>query len=628
MSKKDYLKPSGKTFLLGDEAIVRGALEAGVGFASGYPGCPSAEIGDAFYEIAKQAGIYNEYSTNEKVAVESAIGASLAGVRSIVSFKHFGMNVASDSMLPSAYIEPSAGMVIVTADDPQCTSSTQSEQDTRYYARMANLPMLEPSDPAEAKLLTKEAFRISEKFKIPVILRITTRIAHASALIDLEKINKPETGKAGFVRDYVKYNTLPPKIIDIHRSLVEKLAKMQAEFEKSDLNKVINNKKAALGIITSGVSFLYLQDVLEDLGLDLPVLKLATTYPLPENLIKQFVKDKDIVLVIEELEPIIEHEVERLAKEANCKLKVHGKDILPRWGELKSEVIEQAVAKLANKKSTVNFQEHSKKVDQIKPLRRFPVMCPGCPHRATFFGVKNVVGEAVYGGDIGCYMLGFFPPYEMQDFMYDMGANLGIAHGINKAEEFFGSRTAKSRRTVSFVGDGTFFHAAIPGLINAVYNKSNSLIVVLDNRIVAMTGHQPNPGMGQNGMGEKTDMISIAEIAKAVGVKNIKEVDPFNRQAFEQAVKEWKDGNELAVIVAKRECILLRWREFRKKGIKIKPFVIDQTKCQDCGDCLDKYACPAISVVDGQHVIDEDLCNSCGMCAKICPNGAISVKKN
>ena len=255
-------------------------------------------------------------------------------------------------------------------------------------------------------------------------------------------------------------------------------------------------------------------------------------------------------------------------------------------------------------------------------------MCPGCPHRASFYSVKQAVDNAIFGGDIGCYMLGFFPPYQMQDFMYDMGANISIIHGMNKVQEFFGSSNFKKKKTISFIGDGTFFHAGIPGLINAVYNKSKSLIIVMDNRITAMTGHQLNPGTGKTGMQEKATEVSIAEIAKAIGVKNVKEVDSYNIQEFTKTVKEFLGKDQLSVIIARRDCILLKWREWRKKGIKVKPFEIDNTKCKKCGACLEKLACPAISKQRGKYIIDEDLCNSCGVCLKVCPNGAISVRKD
>lgn len=613
MDKKTFLKNQGKILLLGNDAVVRGALEAGVSFASTFPGTPSSEIGDTFSEIAKDAGLYFEYSTNEKVALEAAIGASLSGLRSIVSFKHFGLNVASDSFMPSAYIEPEAGFVVVVADDPQCWSSVQSEQDSRYYARMSNIPMLEPATPQEAKDFTKEAFLISEKFGTPILIRLTTRVDHTSSPVKLEKIKKPKT-KGEFKKDFKKYFTFAPRMIQIHKALLEKLKKIENYFEGSKLNYIENNKKSEFGIITSGVSFCYIKDVLDKLNIKIPVLKIGTTYPLPEKLINQFIKNKKTILIVEELEPILENEIRKLAKDTNCELRIEGKNLIPRVGELRPEIVERILNKLLGRKPRMNFTSHTKRFLNLDVLRRFPVLCPGCPHRATFFAVKSVAPDAIFGGDIGCYMLGAFPPFYTQDFMYDMGAGMGIIHGIKKAT---------GQKTISFIGDSTFFHAGIPGLINAVYNKSNSLIMILDNRITAMTGHQPNPGMGKTGMGEKTTAIKIEDIARACGVKNVKVVSAYNIKEMKKTVKEFLDKDEFSVIVAKGPCILLRWREMRRKGEKIIPYQIDQDKCKKCGTCVMNFACPAIKYEQGKYQIDKDLCSGCGSCAQVCPFGAI-----
>ena len=626
MNKQELLKQTGKTFLLGDEAVVRGALEAGVGVTTGFPGCPAAEIGDTFYAIAHDIGIYNEYSTNEKTAYETAIGASLAGVRSLVSFKHFGLNVASDSVLPSAYIEPEAGLVCVITDDPQGVSSIQSEQDTRYYARMANIPMIEPSTQQEAKDFTKLAFEISEKFRTPIFIRFTTRVAHGSSPVTLEKYSKPKKNIAEFVKDKNKFNTFSPKLVEIHDKILLKLKKVEIFFETSKINRLIDDKKANLGIITSGICLDYAQEALDSLKTKTPILHLGSTYPVPSKKIANFIKNKKEIVILEELEPILENEIIKIARENNISTIVHGKDILPRAGEYTPSIIEEVLAKLLKKKVSINFDQHTEITKTIKPLRRFPVMCPGCPHRASYHSVKAVAKDAIFGGDIGCVMLGFFPPYETQDYMYDMGAVMGITHGINKSEEYFGKKNAKSRKTISFIGDGTFFHAGIPGLINAVYNKSNTLVVILDNRITAMTGHQLNAGMGKNGMGEKIDEVDIEEIVKASGVKHVSVVNPFNLKEFKNKVREYLPLSETAVIIARKECALVSWREKRKKGVKIKKFYIDQEKCQKCGKCLETYACPAMYKEKGNYYIDEDLCNGCGACVQVCPYGAIKIK--
>jgi indolepyruvate ferredoxin oxidoreductase alpha subunit len=427
-------KPGKRVLLLGNEAIVRGALEAGVGFASTYPGTPSSEIGDTFSKIAKQAGFYFEYSSNEKVALEAAGGAALSGVRSIVSFKHFGLNVASESVFPLAYTGVKAGMVIVVADDPSCHSSGQSEEDTRYFARIAHLPMLEPSSAQECKDFTKMAFDLSEKFKIPFFIRTTTRVSHMKGVVKLGRILKGKT-KGKFIKD-IKYRNFPPHIMKTHEELHKKLEKLKKISERSKINFIVNNKKSKIGIIVSGVSFDYVIEALDDLKLKLPILKLGFTYPLPESKIKNFIRKLKIVLIVEELEPVVEREVKILAKDVNPKLIVLGKDYLPNAGEYDEEMIINALSKITGRKFDVNLLAHRKKYQKIKIPKRFPLMCPGCPHRATFYAAKVAAGEnTVFGGDVGCYILGIFPPLETQDFMFSMGASEGVIHGIKKVSK-------------------------------------------------------------------------------------------------------------------------------------------------------------------------------------------------
>ena len=611
------LQEKGKVFLLGNEAIVRGALEAGVGFVSCFPGTPSSEIGDTFSCIAKDAGVYFEYSTNEKVALEAAIGASLSGVRSLVAMKHFGLNVASDSFLPSAYIEPRAGFVIIVADDPGCWSSVQEEEDTRYFARLANVPLIEPATPEEAKEFVKEAFIISEKFRTPVLFRETTRVAHTSEAVKLARINPPKT-RGEFKKDYKKFYTFLPRIIEIHKEILEKLVRIANYFDRSKLNFIVNDKKNPLGVITSGVSYCYVMEALDKLGAEIPVLKIGASFPLPEALVTRFIKDKKSILIVEELEPILENDVCQLAQKKNINLKIQGKSLLPRAGELRPEIVSQALAKFLKKKPEVSFSSHGQKCAGIDIPRRFPVLCPGCPHRATFFAVKQAAPQAIFGGDIGCYMLGAFPPYHTQDFMYDMGASLGINHGI---------RIVTGQKVISFIGDSTFFHAGIPALINMVNNKSNFLIIVMDNRTTAMTGQQPHPGTTRTGMGEETIEIKVADIARAIGIKNVATIDAYDIGEMKKQVKNFLAKNEPSLIVARRACVLLELRAKRKRGEKIVPYEIDQKKCQKCGTCLRTFGCPAIKFEEGRYEIDKNMCVGCGVCAKICPFGAIKKHK-
>lgn len=607
------LAPAGqKVVLLGNEAIVRGALEARIGFASTYPGTPASEIGDTFAEIAKKVGIYFEYSANEKVAVEAAAGAAMCGVRSLVSFKQFGFNVASDSIFPLAYYGIRAGMVIVVADDPQCWSSGQSEEDTRYFARIAHMPMLEPADPQECKDFTALAFELSEKFGIPTIVRTTTRVSHCKGVVELGQIAKGKLTGA-FTKD-ARWNTMPPYIVSVHGELHDKLKEVGKFVERTKINFAIAGK-GNFGIVTAGVAYCYVMEVLRKLRLKLPVLKLGLTWPLPRKKISDFIRRLKMVLVVEELEPIIESAVDEIAKEANPKLKIYGKNLLPAHGEYKPNDVEASICKVLGLKMR-------KVPERLEVLPRWPTLCPGCPHRATFWAAKVAGGpDCVFGGDIGCYILGIYRPYETQDFVISMGAVEGIAHGIKKVSR---------QRTIAFIGDSTFFHAGIPGLINIVYNKSSPVTIVLDNMTTAMTGHQPHPGVGVTGMGEKVREIKIEDIAKAC-TKNVMVIDPYNIKdsvkVISQALRLADEGRP-SVIVSRRECRLLFMRRARKEGIKVPVYTINQNKCKRCGTCVYQLTCPAIhhDVEKNTYWIDSAWCWGCPVCSQICPNGAIVSK--
>lgn len=538
-----------KKILLGNEAIVQGALEAGVDFVSAYPGTPSSEIGIIFGKIAKKRGVYFEFSTNEKVALESAIGASFSGLKCLVAMKNFGLNVASDALLPFVYTGTKGPTVIIVADDPSCWSSGQSEENSRAFAYLAHIPILEPSDAQEAKDFVKLGFKISEKFNIPVIVRTTTRIAHQKMPVEIGKIKKPNfAGK--FVKDVKRFVTMPPRVLEMKEELLEKIEKIREFAEGSKINKLeIRNLK--LGIITSGVSYLYVMEVLKELDLDLPVLKLDFFYPLAEKKIKSFIKGFKKVLIVEELEPFLEKEIKVLAKEVNPKLQILGKDVLSEVRELNTEKIGTAVAKLSGKKYIV-----SKNLSLEVP-KRFPRLCPDCPYWFIFSSIKKVAPKGtIFGGDIGCYMLAGFPPHNIQDYLLCMGSSIGIAHGIKKSS---------NQKLIALIGDSTFFHAGIPALINTVFNKSNPLIIVMDNRITAMTGHQTHPGVGETGMGEITKEIKIDEVVRACGVKNIKVIDPINIKEFQSAIKEFLNKKEVSVIVARRMCSYWAKRLKRKK---------------------------------------------------------------
>ncbi len=530
----------GKKILLGNEAIVRGALEAGCQFVSTYPGTPASEIGNTFFRIAAKAGVYFEFSTNEKVALEAGIGASFSGLKTLVAMKNFGLNVCLDALIPFVYTGVKGPAVIIVADDPSCHSSAQSEENSRPVAFIAHIPILEPSDPQECKDFTKLAFQISERYKIPVIIRTTTRVAHQKMPVKLEEWKKNPSLEGRFIKDPKRFVTLPPRVLEMKKELLEKIEKIREFSEKSSINTIVrgstsNNKK--LGIITSGVSYLYVMEALKELKLDMPVLKLGFFYPLPEEKIKNFIKNFKKVLVVEELEPFLEKELLGLAKQSNCKLKVIGKELLPEVGELKPEFVISAIAKFTGIKYQMPHTKY-----RIPVPKRLPQLCPGCPYWLVISAVKKAVNEkeVIFGGEIGCYMLFGNPPVNLQDYLSCMGSSVGIAHGIKKSTK---------QKLITFVGDSSFFHAGIPPLINTVFNKSNPLIIILNNETTAMTGYQPHPVSVGIDVG-----INIEKVVRACGVKNVKTIDPINQTEFINAIKEFIKKPDVSVIISKHPC--------------------------------------------------------------------------
>ncbi len=536
--------------LLGNEAIVQGALDSGMSFASGYPGCPAAEIGEILGKIGKKYGVYYEWASNEKVALEASIGASFSGLKSLVDMKSFGINVCSDSLFPLAYTGTKAPMVIVVADDPSCWSSAQTEQNSLGYAYLSHIPMLEPADPQECYEFTKLAYKISEKFNTPVILRTTTRVNHQKMPVKFSGI-RPSIEKALFVKNPRQFCTMPPRVLEMKKELLQKIEKIKTFVQESEAVK-FEGKKNKLGIITSGISYLHTKESQEMLGLDLPLLKLGVFYPVASKNIASFMKGLSKVLVIEELDGYLEKEVRAIAKDANPKLQIHGKDLISETGELDSEKIAIALAKLTKKKFIPS------KPRRIDVPRRYPKLCQGCPHLYTFAAVKKAAPDAIIGGDIGCYMIAGYPPHDIQDYLFSMGAGLGISHGVKKST---------GQKLITLMGDGTFFHAGIPALINTVYNNSNPLILILDNRITAMTGHQTNPGMGKNAMGEDAKELKIEDIVRACGVENVKVIDPINTTELEGAIKDFLIKDKVSVIVCKRICALLARRQKKAEEV-------------------------------------------------------------
>lgn len=603
--------PGKRVLLLGNEAIARGALEAGVGVATTYPGTPASEIGDALARVANQAGIYFEYSTNEMVAVEMAVGAAASGVRALVSMKHVGLNVAADALMTFAYTGTRGGFVLVTADDPSCHSS-QNEQDNRYYAMLGGIPLLEPSSPQECYEMTKEAFELSERLELPVMLRTTTRISHVRGPVLVGEI-KPGIKKKEFVKDVKRFVTVPAVARERHLVLLQRLVEAEKLACSSDLNKIHKvGSGGRNGIITASAAFNYAMDAAKEQGMSADVLKLGFSHPMPAQLVLDFLKSHDTALVVEELEPIIETSVRALAQHAGLKTKIVGKSdgALPRAHELDQAIVARAIERAFG---TRGAEERLMTAElQDLPLRP-PVLCAGCPHSATYFAVNKATNrKAIFASDIGCYTLGLSPPYSAADLLVCMGSSVGTAGGLARVND---------QPVIAFIGDSTFFHAGIPGLINAVHHGHRFLLMILDNRTTAMTGHQPHPGSETGPPGSEVTAVGIEDVVKGCGVKWLRVVDPYDIKTMTETVKEALKQEGVSVIVARRECALIAERD--ELGAIIKKHYIDQEACKKCRTCVDKFQCPAISSIEKVQTIDDALCAGCGVCAQVCPHKAI-----
>jgi indolepyruvate ferredoxin oxidoreductase, alpha subunit len=599
---------SNKKLLFGNEAIVQGAQEAGLAFATSYPGTPASEIGDNLAQLSNRDQLYFEYSTNEKVALEVAAGAAFSGIKAMVSMKHYGLNVALDALLPLIYLE--CPLVVVVVDDPGSWSSVQAEQDSRWFSRLGLIPTLEPSDSQEAKDMIKLAFKLTKDYQLPILVRLTTRVALSRSLVKVEKLPEKDKTKGNFEKPEGGFKLGSQQTVKLRQKLLGKLEKIKKELAETDqLNKINGSREITnnerIGIVTSGVSHLYAQEALRELGLKLPLLKVGLSYPFANQKAKNFIKNLDKVLVLEELDPIIEQEIERVA---GGQVIVYGKDLLPKAGEYKPEDIISAIAGLTKQELPVGLKKNRTQFDQEEVRPRTPFFCPGCPHRATFQAVREALGKnKIYGGDIGCYMLGSYPPYQLIDYIVSMGSGIGIGHGISKTNQ---------EKPVVFIGDSTFFHAGIPGLINLVFNQADILLIILDNRYTAMTGQQPNPGTGLKADGKKSPEIKIEKIAQAVGVDQTAVVNVFNLKETIKTVKDLYRQKGVSVLVAKGECRLVLWRRLRKEGRELPKFeIIDQKKVEK----LKNLGCPAIQQKKGRLSIDPYLCTGCALCQQIAP---------
>ncbi|RLF46413.1 MAG: indolepyruvate ferredoxin oxidoreductase subunit alpha [Thermoplasmata archaeon] len=610
----DVLSTKDKALLLGNEAIVRGAIEAGIDVATTYPGTPSSEIADTFSKIARyykskgqEPGFYFQYSTNEKVAVEVAAAAAVSGLRALTCMKHVGLNVASDAFMTYMYVGCKGGHIIVTADDPSCHSS-QNEQDNRYYAKFGNAPMLEPSNPHEAKEMVIEAFEISEELSLPILFRMTTRTSHIRGPVELGKINlKKKRGK--FEKNPLMV-TVPEVARKLHPVLLEKMERAERISEKSKFN-FVEELGDKTGIITSGAPYNYVKEVVQELGIKCRILKLGMTNPMPRKMCIDFLKECDRVIVVEELEPFLEEQLKAMAYEEGIDTKIYGKGYgeLSRLYEYDMDIVESTLRKFFGLKEKKEIKEPS-----VHAPPRPPVMCPGCPHRATYYAIKQVAPEGtIYPTDIGCYTLGKAPPLEMADFLLCMGSNVGTACGFSYATD---------QKVISFMGDSTFFHAGLPGIVNAVHHNHDCVIAVLDNRTTAMTGHQPHPGTEYDGMGNEAIMLKVEDVVKGLGVQHIEVVNPNNLKKTMEAFKRALNYKGTSVVVSKAPCALIL-----PKSVTEGSFEIDQEKCTKCNVCIEKFGCPAFYRDGDQIKIDETLCNGCGVCTQVCEANAIRRRK-
>lgn len=641
-----------KQMIMGNQAIALGALKAGVNLVAGYPGTPSSEIIEFISKYKEKTGTYVEWSINEKAAVEVAAGASYAGSRTLVTMKQVGLNVASDPVMCLSYVGVKGGMVIVSADDPGPISS-QTEQDTRKFAEFSKLPCLDPSTPQEAYEMIQEAFELSEKYKTPVLLRPTTRVDHAYESMEMPELLPCRT-KGVFEKDSQRWVIFPRLSYANHKTIFERNENvLPKEFSDSKFNYIVGGESLPLGRTTlrptpsagiprnaplafaaGGISYCYLMEAISILKNENPenealknatVLKIGTPYPFPSPLAAEFMAGCDEITVFEELDPVIEdaliHINGSFAEELGHSVEIHGKHdgIVPEAGELTVEIIKEIVAELAG--LTNSSAENSAAEKPELPVRP-PVLCAGCPHRGSFYAVKQAMKgkKTAYCGDIGCYTLGNAKPLDMCDTCLCMGADITMAQGFYHNEP--------DRHCFSFIGDSTFFASGITGVVNAVYNQSRQTICILDNSTTAMTGHQPHPGTGVTMMGEIVEKVSIPKILEAVGVKPIIEVDPFDYEKAVEAVKTASESEGVSAIIFKSPCIAVASKlGYKFNGAK----KVDAEKCIGCKKCINELGCPALSLsmennAKGKQIveIDKSLCTGCGLCSGVCPVKAIN----
>ena len=594
-----------REYLLGNVAIARSILEAGAGVISGYPGTPSSEIVEHLAPLAEEHGIHVEWSVNEKVAMEVAIGASWTGTRSAVTMKHVGLNVAADPFMTLAYLGVGGGLVVISADDPFCHSS-QNEQDSRRYAGFARVPCLDPADPQEARDMTLRAFSLSEEFGLPVLVRPTTRVSHARATVD---VGAPGGRKPSprFEKNPPRRVALPAHARPLHSELLDKQAGIEAALAKEAWNR--SQMRGDVGVIASGIGGLYAEEAIAELEADVSLLRIGA-YPIPRMTVGDFLEKVHSLLVVEEMDPVLEEFVEMVAKERNPEVEILGKRSghLPKVGELDPLTVRNAIARMMGLQQK-GAPTMSPEVLSILPPRP-PALCPGCSHRASYYAMRKAFGrDAIFPNDIGCYTMGV--GMGTVDSCLCMGASITVGAGIR-----FGG---EERGVCAVLGDSTFLHSGLTGLLNAAYNGARMTVAILDNSITAMTGHQPHPGAGRTATGDISPTISLEEICRSLGAGLVETADPYDLDSMIEAFERARDHPGLSVVVAKQACVISEMRA----GIRRPRLRVDEEKCGGCKLCID-FGCPAIEF-DGKVARINALCSGCGVCAKICPQQAMEV---
>lgn len=606
-------KDKEKHLLLGNEAIARGAIEAGVGFVSCYPGTPSSEIPDTLFRLSPDADYVFEYSANEKVAMESGGGVTLTGVPALVTMKHVGLNVAADPFMTLAYIGTPGGMVIVSADDPGCHSS-QNEQDNRYFARLGGIPVLEPLTAQEAKDMTKAAFELSARWQQPLMLRTTTRVNHLRGCVEFGGC-KPVKKSGSFQKNPGRFVSVPAVSRARHNELLKNLKMIAAYSDECPWNRL--SGEGEVGFIASGISRAYLHDALRERKQKARVLDLGFSWPLPEQKILTLLRAVKKLIIVEELEPIVEKEVRALAQQHGISVEIIGKgDLLPLQGEYSTQLLEKVVDSAFG----MSTPQQKQIVPPPLPLRP-PNLCAGCTHRSVYHSARHIFGDdVVYSSDIGCYTLGVLPPLRTVDFLLCMGSSISAGAGMSVVND---------KPVIAFIGDSTFFHSGLTGLVNAVYNERNLLIVILDNRTTAMTGHQPNPGVDQTMTGPNSGRIDLATIVQGCGVcaEKIKRVRALNYKAVSNALIKLKDMTGVRVLIAQDPCPLFARRVLGQKSPR-KAYVLPEfARDPQVVKISAGLGCPAFSILDGLVSIDEQQCTGCMLCVQLSPHIKARVKE-